>query len=103
MNVKQKLGYMFIGCLFTIAGYILTSLGGDTTHAQQNGQVIDKIVCRELEVVNEDRKVAAGIIASKDGGVIDVFNTAGKPIAGISTDEDGNGIIQSYKGGWRTY
>ncbi len=36
MNIKQKLGYMFIGCLFTIAGYILASLGGDTTHAQQN-------------------------------------------------------------------
>ena len=35
MNFKQKLGYMFIGCLFTIAGYILASLGGITTHAQQ--------------------------------------------------------------------
>lgn len=35
MNFKQKLVYMFIGCLFTIAGYILASLGGETTHAQQ--------------------------------------------------------------------
>ncbi len=35
MNFKQKLVYMFIGCLFTIAGYILASLGGNATHAQQ--------------------------------------------------------------------
>lgn len=53
MNVKQKLGYMFIRFLFTIAGYILASLGG-AIHTQQNEQVIDKSVCRELEVVNKD-------------------------------------------------
>ncbi len=56
MNFKQKLGYMFIGCLFTIAGYILTSLGGGATHAQQDEKVLDKIVCRELQVVNKEGK-----------------------------------------------
>ncbi len=56
MNFKQKLGYMLIGCLFTIAGYIIASLGGDTTHAQQNEQVIDKIVCREIKIVNNTGK-----------------------------------------------
>ncbi len=53
MNFKQKLGYMLIGCLFTIAGYILASLGGSITHAQKDEQVLDKIVCRELDVVNK--------------------------------------------------
>ncbi len=47
MKFKHKLGYIFIGCLFTIAGYILASLGGITTHAQQEKQVIDEIVCRK--------------------------------------------------------
>lgn len=32
MNTKQKFAYMLIGCLFTIAGYILASLGGGATH-----------------------------------------------------------------------
>ena len=38
MKFKHKLGYMFIGCLFTIAGYIIASLGGVT-----NQQVLDKM------------------------------------------------------------
>ncbi len=93
MNVKQKLGYMFIGCLFTIAGYILASLGGDTTHAQQNEQVIDKIVCRELEVVNTAGNVVASIASSDNGGIMSVQNTAGKVVAGIAVTEHDSGIM----------
>lgn len=48
---------MFIGSLFTIAGYILALLGGGTSHAQKDEQVFDKIVCNELEVVNSEGKV----------------------------------------------
>ena len=94
MNFKQKLGYMFIGCLFTIAGYILTSLGGDTTHAQQNEQVIDKIVCKQLEVVNKAGKRVVNVWTNEIGksGVIDIFNTEGKRVASIGATEDGGGI-----------
>jgi len=99
MNVKQKLGYMFIGCLFTIAGYILASLGGDTTHAQQNEQVIDKIVCRELEVVNTAGNVVASIASSDNGGIMSVQNTAGKVVAFISATDKGGGMsIQNTAG-----
>ncbi len=56
MNFKQKLVYMVIGCLFTLAGYFFASLDGSvlqTTHAQQNEkEIIDKIVCRRIEVVD---------------------------------------------------
>ena len=56
MNFKQKLTYMLIGSLFTLAGYFFASLGGSAlqdTHAQQNGkQVIDEIVCKQIKVVN---------------------------------------------------
>jgi hypothetical protein len=93
MNFKQKLGYMFIGCLFTIAGYILASLGG-ATHAQQNEQVIDKIVCKQLEVVNKAGKRVVNVWTNEIGkcGVIDIFNTAGKRVASIGATEDGGGI-----------
>ena len=83
MNFKQKLGYMFIGCLFTIAGYILASLGGNTTLAQQGDQVIDKVVCKQLEVVNEEGKIGV-IIGTRPGGItgscgfMEVYNNASK-------------------------
>ena len=178
MKFKHKLGYMLIGCLFTIAGYILASAGYilaspqvGAKHAQKD--VIDKIVCRQLEVVNkegitvariynggielcdlfgngvvgiyedvdgngsievnnsagdevvdisvtaadgngsievrnaiEDRnaieKKAVYIFGNEDGGVLIVYNAAGDAIAGIIVNKDGDGIIESYNGDWRT-
>ena len=110
MNSKQKLGYMCIGCLFTIAGYILASLGGDTTHAQQDEQVLDKIVCRHLEVVNKEGEPVGVIVEDEDtggivvrvrpaagvgidNGVLFVRNTERQEIAVMAATEDGNGVI----------
>ena len=42
---------MLIGCLFTMAGYTLSTLTNTPTQAQDE-KVIDKIVCKELEIVN---------------------------------------------------
>lgn len=95
MNFKQKLGYMFIGCLFTIAGYIIASLGGDTTHAQENDRVIDKIVCRELEVVNKAGKRMILMGPFIEGGAVLVFNKEGKQVVNIGTDF-GNGVMELY-------
>ena len=92
MNFKQKLAYMLIGCLFTIAGYIIASLGGgDTTHAQQDEQVLGKIVCRQLEVVNIEGTPVARIYADENGGVIDVRNAAGKQSVVNVACKDGKG------------
>ena len=97
MNFKQKLGYMFIGCLFTITGYILASLGGgDTTHAQKDEQVLDKIVCKRLEVVNEEGTTVAAIFTTEYGGTIKAYNKTGRLGAGIYIYEDG-GIYRLYQ------
>ena len=86
MNFKQKLGYMFIGCLFTIAGYILASLGGGATHAQQDKQVIDKIVCKRLEVVNTEGTTIATIQENfSKGGMMDFRDKNGKKTAIIES------------------
>ena len=166
MNFEHKLGYMFVGCLFTIiAGYILALLSGITIHAQQDEQVIDKIVCRQLEVVNKEgepvgvivadentggivigthptagvgidggrlfvrnilrQEVAVVMAATEDGGSIGVYNAgeqevvdinatedgglivfrnaAGEDTVGMGANKDGDGVIKSYKGGWRTH
>ncbi len=93
MNFKQKLGYMFIGCLFTIAGYIIASLGGITTHAQKDEQVFDEIVCRKLKVVNKKGQTVARISADEGTGVIEVFNAVGEFVAGLGAAEEGNAIM----------
>ena len=79
MNFKQKLGYMLIGCLFTIAGYILASLGGDTTHAQQNEQVIDKIVCRELEILDKKgtKRIRLSLGNNEDTAYVTLYDKDG--------------------------
>ena len=94
MNFKHKLGYMCIGCLFTILGYILASLGGITTHAQQEKQVLDEIVCRHLKVVNKEGTTVAGILATEDGnGDITVYNKAGKGVVSITTTFENGGLV----------
>ena len=84
---------MLIGCLFTIAGYILASLGGQTTHAQQSGQVIDEIVCRKLKVIHLTGKEVVSIFPIENGGGIIVNNTKGKRVAVIGVVKDGSGSI----------
>lgn len=65
MNFKQKLAYMAIGCVFTLAGYFLAILGTGGINLQnasaqdKTKQVIDEIVCRKLKVVNPDGKTVA--------------------------------------------
>lgn len=119
MNRKEKIGYMFIGCLFTIAGYILASLGGITTNAQDEKNIsVDQIVCKDLLVVGKPGKIGvsisvggngSGIIevynnnksaktaavirgVPEDGGSIMVYNNSGKASARIRASEDGGGI-----------
>ena len=107
MNVKQKLGYTFIGCLFTITGYILASLGGGVTHTQKNEQVLDKIVCRELEVVNTEGTPVVHIGAAEEGGFMSVINTAGKTVGAIGASGDGGamGVFNAAagRGGFRIH
>ena len=84
MNFKQKLVYMVIGCLFTLAGYFFASLGGSvlqTTHAQQNEkEIIDKIVCKRIEVVDGFGTTQAVIQGSLIGGKITLHNTSGDEV-----------------------
>ena len=95
MKFKQKLAYMLIGCLFTIAGYILASPNGGAKHAQKDEQVIDKIVCRKLEVVNKEGTPVVGINTDvKGNGVISVRNAAGNEVVNISADFDDHGTIE---------
>lgn len=99
MNFKQKLGYMFIGCVFTLAGYILANFSGKSIAQQQNDIVADSldvgsITCRHFAVVGEDGKRIATIDRDKNGnGVLLIYNKDREDIALIGTDADGNGHL----------
>lgn len=109
MNFKQKLVYMLIGCLFTLAGYFLASLGGrvaqtNNGHTQQNEeQVIDKIVCRELIVVNKDGTPIANLKShEKDplssGGSLRFYNFQGQETIILDGSSNGSLRICNYIG-----
>ena len=57
MNNRQKLGYMALGAGILALGMAIGQWTTPDIKAQRNG-VFDKIVCRELEVVDKDGKKA---------------------------------------------
>ncbi len=87
---------MLIGCLFTLAGFILSSLFNTPTQAQ-NDNVIDEIVCKKLKIVNDDgqRVVGIGSTVSKSG-VIETYNGDGRKLVGIGTRDDGSGVMETH-------
>ena len=86
MNFKQKLGYMLIGCLFTIAGYIIASLANNQlqdAHSQNEKEVIDEIVCRRLKVVGATGEPAVVIRETLGLGSMTLHN--GKQLLSINS------------------
>ncbi len=102
MNFKQKLTYMLIGSLFTLAGYFLASLANNQTpnaHAQDN-KVIDEIVCKTIRVVNDEGVDIVKLGGMGDAGSVFIYNKEGKTVAGMCTSFDHNAgrVFVTYEG-----
>ena len=55
MHVNQKMMYMGFGCLLTLVGYILASIGNDSVAQSGSEDVTFSIItCHGLEVVDEE-------------------------------------------------
>ena len=98
MNMKQKIVYMAIGCLFTLVGYFFATLGAgefipqNASAQADDKQLIDEIVlCKKLMIVNDEGKHVVGLSANKEGGgALVIYNKLGKMVAKLdSTDGDG--------------
>ena len=98
MNLKQKLTYMLIGSLFTLAGYFLATLANNqppNAHAQDNAtKVFEKIVCKEIEVVNNTGKklLRMGEAAGGSGFII-VYNKEEIRVVGMDGIDNEGGTI----------
>ena len=100
MNFKQKLAYFGLGGLFVAIGYMLAS-GGRGVRAQSEPLVFDKIICRELEVVDEKGKRVCRLYSLREGGIIRVLGKDGTSEARLSIGEYGGYISASGKDGVR--
>ncbi len=99
MNFKQKLAYMAIGCVFTLAGYFLATLGAggfnlQTAFGQDNTkQILDEITCRKLKIVNNQGNTVVSLEPVGNGGSLEIYNDAGKSIVDVGALFDGNGRL----------
>ena len=88
MHFRQKLAFMALGSILTIAGYLLATLTSDVTAQPKTDKseplIVDEIVCRKLRVVDENDKTRVLIGAhSLPGGFMTVYNANGKKAVSI--------------------
>jgi len=88
---------MLIGSLFTLAGYFLATVINTqppNAHAQEKNNVFDKIVCKELEVVNDTGKKLLRMGEADGGsGFILVYNKEEMAVVGMDGIYGGEGAI----------
>ena len=76
MNNRQKLGYMALGATILAVGITIGQFVTPNIEAQNNG-VFDKIVCRELEVVDRQGNTAIRAAGTPERGFLSIFGRRG--------------------------
>ena len=95
MNMKQKLTYMLIGCLFTLAGFVLSSLFNTPTHVQAQDEkkaVFDKVVCRELEILDKKGTKRISLSVGEDTAYVTLHGEDGFINAMFYASKDDAGL-----------
>ena len=97
MHFRQKLTFMALGSILTIAGYLLATLTSDVTAQSETDKseplIVDEIVCRKLRVVDENDKTRVKIDEDSFlGGSINVKRADGKSAVLIG-EGAGGGLI----------
>ena len=96
-RLREKLKYMFLGGLLTLAGFMFGNMNSETT-AQLGYETIDKLAVRELIVRKDIRVMSDGmdprvhISWDRNGGRVVTYGPKGKGAASILVAE-GNGVL----------
>ncbi len=94
---REKLKYMFLGGLLTLAGFMFGNMNSDTT-AQSGYETIDKLTVRELivrkdiRVMSDDMNPRVHISWNREGGRVVTYGPKGKGAASLLVAE-GNGVV----------
>ena len=91
MNHKQKLGYTVLGAVIMLVGIGIGSILSPPLIAQRNG-AFDKIICRELEVIDEKGNRVCRLYSRGEGGIIRAIGKDGIREARLSVSEHGGTI-----------
>ena len=93
MNHKQKLGYTLLGAGIMAVGITIGQFVIPNIEAQNNG-VFDKIVCREIEVVDQDGNQAISLGSNERGNGVIVYDNQGNQAVTLhSRVVGGNAVI----------
>ncbi|MCE2416091.1 hypothetical protein J4G07_19080 [Candidatus Poribacteria bacterium] len=96
-RVREKLKYMFLGGLLTLAGFMLGNMN-NTTDAQFGYETIDKLTVGELIVRKDIRVMGDGmdprvlIAWDREGGRVVTYGPKGVGAASLLVAE-GNGVV----------
>ena len=96
-KLHEKLKYMFLGGVLTLAGFMFGNMNSDT-EAQFGSETIDKLTVRELNVhknitlVDNNMNPRVLISWDRDGGKVTVYGPWGKGSAGLAVDENGGKV-----------
>ena len=92
MNNKRKLGYTLLGAGIMAIGITIGQFLTPNIEAQSNG-VFDKIVCREIEVVDKNGNKAIALFSDADFTRLIVYNPQGKQGIKLESGGWGNYVI----------
>lgn len=95
-RLREKLKYMALGALITLAGFVLGNMNEDT-EAQSGSETINEltvrnmIVLEDIKVINDDNMPQVVIAWDEDGGKVSAHSPRGHAAVGVG--EEG-GLIQ---------
>ena len=96
-RLREKLKYIFLGGLLTLAGFMFGSMNSDTT-AQFGYETIDKltvgelIVRKDIRVMSDDMDTRVHISWDRNGGRVITYGPKGMGAASLLVAE-GNGVV----------
>ena len=95
-RLREKLKYMALGALITLAGFVLGNMN-ENTEAQSGSETINEltvrnmIVLEDIKVINDDNMPQVVITWDEDGGNVSTHSPRGHAALGVG--EEG-GLIQ---------
>ena len=86
MNRKQKLGYTLLGAGIMAVGITIGQLITPNIEAQSNG-VFDKIICRELVVVDAKGNKTIGLQSNEKVNAVVVYDSVGNKAVELGSNK----------------